>query len=69
MRKIRNMNFAREVYCGYLTLSKGENDTFKFVLVEPEDFHKQPVALVGVFVAGKLGSTLKHDTLIWTIIT
>jgi hypothetical protein len=69
LRKLQKTNFAKEALAGYVSLASQGNNAFKFLLLEPYEFQSNPVPLVGVFAAGKLGGPLKHDTLLWSIIT
>ena len=63
------MNLSKQTYCGYISLSQNKEDNkYSFLLVDHHDYESSPAPLVGIFVAGKLGPSIKHDNLLWIII-
>jgi len=56
------------VLYGYVAITRNESDSFKLVLLDPQEYYlmDKPVPLLGIFIFGRLGS--KQDTLLWASI-
>jgi len=65
----KTLNYSKDLIYGYISLTPANNG-YKFLLFDKNDpeLHQKSVPVIGVWIAGQMGSNFQKDASFWSII-